>query len=305
MKKDLRFYIDKALKNKFCLGALNFSNMECLQGIVEGAKEANSPVIISVSEGALQYMTPDYCMALASVARKNSGVFLHLDHGKSFEICKLAVDLGFDSVMIDGSSLPFEENKALTKKVVTYAHKRGVLVEGELGQIKGIEDSVSAKESHYTNPALAKEFVQFTNLDLLAVAIGTSHGAYKYKGRKKLRLDILQEIEKQLPNFPLVLHGASMVDKNVVQKINKYGGHMESANGLSAQMLRLLATEHNIVKINADTDIRLATTAQVREILYKDGTIFDPREYLGKARQKIKEYTVKNMKEIYFSANMK
>ena len=303
MKKDLKYYFDKALKEGFCLGALNFSNMECLQGIIEGAKEVNSPIIISVSEGALKYMNEDYCIALGNVARKNKGVFLHLDHGKSYEICKKCIDLGFDSVMIDGSALSFDENLKLTKKVANYAHKKGVFVEGELGQIAGIEDEVQAKNSHYTNPLLAKEFVTKTGVDSLAVAIGTSHGAYKYSGEKTLRFDILQEIEHLLPSFPLVLHGASTVDEKTIEKLVKLGADIKSANGIPVELLKKAVKEHNIAKINTDTDLRLASTLAIKEHLTQNPNTIDPRDYLKKVREEVKNLTVKKIKEVFFSSN--
>ncbi len=303
MEKDLKFYLNKAVKEGFCLGAFNFSNMECLQGIVEGAKQVSSPVIISVSEGALSYMGEAYCMALASVARQNKGIFLHLDHGKSFEICKKCVDLGFDSIMIDGSALSFEENLKLTKKVAAYAHKKGVLVEGELGQIKGIEDNVSSKENHYTNPLKAKEFVARTNVDTLAVAIGTSHGAYKYSGNNKLRLDILKEIQANLPNFPLVLHGASSVDSKVISEINKFGGSIESANGTPVKYLKKAATEFNVAKINTDTDLRLASTMAVRKTLFNNPQTIDPRDYMKLVREEVKKTTIEKITKIFNSSN--
>ena len=277
--------------------------MECLQGIIDGAKATNSPIIISVSEGALKYMQDDYCMALANVARKNKGIFLHLDHGKSYEICKKAVELGFDSVMIDGSSLDYAENIKLTKKVVDYAHKKEVLVEAELGQIKGIEDEVSSASHHYTDPIQALEFVKRTGVDTLAVAIGTSHGAYKYSGEKTLRFDILSDIEKLLPAFPLVLHGASTVDQELVNKINKFGGEMKSATGIPAELLVKAVKEHNIVKINTDTDLRLAITSAVREVLMQNPSIFDPRDYLKVGREQVKQITIKKIKEVFFSEN--
>lgn len=303
MKKDLKFYLNKAVKEGFCLGAFNFSNMECLQGIVEGAKQVSSPVIISVSEGALKYMGEDYCMALGNVARQNKGVFLHLDHGKSFEVCKKCVDLGFDSVMIDGSALSFEDNVKLTKKVSTYAHKKGVLVEGELGQIKGIEDEVSSQTSHYTDPIKAKEFVAKTNVDTLAVAIGTSHGAYKYNRNNKLRLDILKEIQLQLPNFPLVLHGASSVDSKVVKEINNFGGNLQSANGTPTKYLKKVATEFNIAKINTDTDLRLASTMAVRKTLMSSPQTIDPRDYMKQAKEEVKKTTITKITQVFMSAN--
>ena len=301
MKKDLKYYYNKALKEGFCLGALNFSYMECLQGIVEGAKETNSPIIISVSEGAIKYMQEDYCMAMANLARKNKGIFLHLDHGKSYEICKKCVDLGFDSVMIDGSSLEFADNIKLTKKVVNYAHKHGVLVEGELGQIKGIEEDINSQRHHYTDPIKALEFVQKTGVDTLAIAIGTSHGAYKYSGEKLLRFDILEDIEKLLPAFPLVLHGASTVDEELVEVINKNGGSIKSASGIPIKLLQKAVKKHNIVKINTDTDLRLGTTGTIREILSTNPSTIDPRDYLKPARNRVKEITVNKIKKLFYS----
>ncbi len=302
--KDLKFYINKALKQHFALGALNFSNMESLQGIVEACKNLKSPAIISVSEGAMQYMQPEYAVALANAAKKECPyIFLHLDHGKSYEICKKAVDLGFDSVMIDGSSLDFKENIAVTKKVVAYAHKKGVLVEGELGQIKGIEDNVSAEENHFTDPDKAFEFVTKTGVDTLAVAIGTSHGAYKYQGKQTLRFDILREIEKRLPCFPLVLHGASSVDKALVDNINKYGGNIGNANGIPNRLLVKAVKEHNVIKINSDTDLRLAMTGKVRETLTEKPNEFDPRKYLSKGRTEIQTVVENKIKKILLSEN--
>lgn len=303
--KDLKYYIDKALKQHFAIGGMNFSNMENLQGIVDACKELKSPALISVSEGALEYMGADYCMALANVARKTPGIFLHLDHGKSYEVCKKAVDLGFDSVMIDGSALEYNDNMALTKKVCKYAHAKGVLVEGELGQIKGIEDTVSADEHHFTDPKKAKEFVEKTGVDTLAVAIGTSHGAYKYKGKQELRFDILTEIEKELPNFPLVLHGASTVNQDLVATINKNGGKLKNAVGIPEKLLVEAVEKHNVIKINTDTDFRMAMTARTRETLKNNPEVFDPRKYLGAGRTEIKKTTEYKIKNIFLSENKK
>ena len=222
--KGLKYYIKDSIKSHYAIGAYNFVNMEMLKGICEGAKMTNSPTIVAVSEGAFKYMDENFLLGLYKSAKKSyTGIplFLHLDHGKSFDVCKKAINLGFDSVMIDGSALPFEENIALTKKVCTFAHKKGVLVEGELGQLKGIEDNVSSQEHHFTDPQKAKIFVEKTGVDSLAVAIGTSHGAYKYSGKQTLRFDILSEIEEVLPFCPLVLHGASCVDKKIVDIVNK------------------------------------------------------------------------------------
>lgn len=295
--KDLKYYINKALKKKFALGAFNFSNLESLQAITFACKECNSPAIIAVSESALKYMGEKEVIALSQCAKsKHSPLFLHLDHGKSFEICKRAVDLGFDSVMIDGSSLSFSENIQLTKKVVNYAHKKGVLVEGELGQLKGIEDEVTSDSHFYTDSNQAKNFVEETGVDMLAIAIGTSHGAYKHNGSITLRIDILEKIEKLLPNFPLVLHGASTINKHLINKINNNGGNITNAQGIPESLLKSCVKEHNIVKINTDTDLRLAMTAQVRSLLYNDEKVFDPRSYLSKGRDCMQE-------EVYYKIN--
>lgn len=301
---NLKFYIDKAVKEHFALGAINFNNMETLQGILAACKENKSPAIIAVSEGALKYMGDEFVVSLVKSAKTEFPyLFLHLDHGKSFEICKHAVDLGFDSVMIDGSSLDFEDNIALTKKVCNYAHKHNVLVEGELGQLKGIEENVSSEQHVYTNPEKAKEFVSRTNVDTLAVAIGTSHGAYKYSGVQTLKFDILEEIEKLLPNFPLVLHGASTVNKDIVDEFNQYGGTLSKANGIPEDLLIKAVKEHNVIKINTDTDVRLSMTSQVRRVLSENTKEFDLRAYLGKGREKITETISKKINTIFFSNN--
>lgn len=301
--KNLKYYINKALKEHFALGAFNFSNMENLQAIERACNKLKSPAIIAVSESALAYMGEDYLMALANCAKKSSPyLFLHLDHGKSFEICKKAIDLGFDSVMIDGSALDFEDNIALTKKVCDYAHSNGKLCEGELGQLKGIEDNVNSENHHYTNPQKAKLFVQKTNIDMLAVAIGTSHGAYKYSGAQTLRFDILEEIERALPNYPLVLHGASTVDPNIIALINQYGGKLKNANGIPKDLLTQAIKNHNIVKINSDTDLRLAITSMVRKILTESPEQFDPRKYLGAGRDKTEEIVQDKILNLLFSA---
>lgn len=301
--KNLKYYINKALKEHFALGAFNFSNMENLQAIERACNKLKSPAIIAVSESALAYMGEDYLMALANCAKKSSPyLFLHLDHGKSFEICKKAIDLGFDSVMIDGSALDFEDNIALTKKVCDYAHSNGKLCEGELGQLKGIEDNVNSENHHYTNPQKAKLFVQKTNIDMLAVAIGTSHGAYKYSGAQTLRFDILEEIERALPNYPLVLHGASTVDPNIIALINQYGGKLKNANGIPKELLTQAIKNHNIVKINSDTDLRLAITSMVRKILTESPEQFDPRKYLGAGRDKTEEIVQDKILNLLFSA---
>lgn len=300
----LKQYYKQALEKHYALGAFNFNNMESLQGIVDGCKNTNAPAIIAVSEGALSYIGDDYIINLAKSAKEIfPHLFLHLDHGKSFEVCKKAIDLGFDSVMIDGSSLDFDENIALTKKVCDYAHRFDVQVEGELGQLKGIEDKVSSSEHHFTDANQAQIFVKKTEVDSLAVAIGTSHGAYKYKGEQTLRFDILQQIEDLLPAFPLVLHGASTVDKNIVEKFNSFGGHLEHAVGVPKDLLIKAIKNHNIVKINTDTDLRLAMTMQVRKILSENPKEFDIRKYLGVGREEIVRVVIDKNINLLNSAN--
>lgn len=302
--KSLKYYIGKALKNHFAMGAFNFCNLESLQAIEQACFNLKSPAFISVSESAFSYMGKDYLVALAKSAKKKCPyLFLHLDHGKSFEICQEAIDCGFDSVMIDGSSLTFEDNVDLTQKVCDYAHRVGTIVEGELGQIKGIEDNVASNSHHFTDPKLAKIFVDKTKVDLLAVAIGTSHGAYKYSGEKTLRFDILEEIEKQLPAFPLVLHGASTVDEELVDIFNQNGGNLQNANGIPKELLVEAVKKHNIVKINTDTDIRLAFTSMIRKTLNENPKEIDPRKYLSVGKNKASEILMKKIENTFFGKN--
>ena len=288
--KSLKSYIADSVKNHYAIGAYNFVNMEMLKGICEGAKETLSPTIVAVSEGAFKYMGEEFLISLFNSAKKtyNLPLFLHLDHGKSYEICKRAVDLKFDSVMIDGSALPFEENVSLTKSVTDYAHKKGVLVEGELGVLKGIEDNVSADKNIFTDPDSAKIFVEKTNVDTLAVAIGTSHGAYKYSGNATLRFDILSMIEEKLPNFPLVLHGASSVPQKYVEIINNYGGDVTGAKGVDENLLKTACSEHNICKINTDTDLRMAYISTLRKHLKENPANIDLRKFNVLAIEEIK-----------------
>ena len=288
--KSLKSYIADSVKNHYAIGAYNFVNMEMLKGICEGAKETLSPTIVAVSEGAFKYMGEEFLLSLFNSAKKtyNLPLFLHLDHGKSFEICKRAVDLKFDSVMIDGSALPFEENVALTKSVTDYAHKKGVLVEGELGVLKGVEDNVSADKNIFTDPDSAKIFVEKTNVDTLAVAIGTSHGAYKYSGNATLRFNILSMIEEKLPNFPLVLHGASSVPQKYVEIINNYGGDVAGAKGVDENLLKTACSEHNICKINTDTDLRMAYISTLRKHLKENPANIDLRKFNVLAIEEIK-----------------
>lgn len=278
--KTLKFYMEDSIKRGYSLGAYNFVNMEVLKGICEGCKISNSPCIVSVSEGALNYMGEYFVKALFESAKKeyNLPIFLHLDHGKSFEICKKAIDIGFDSVMIDGSALTFEENIKLSKLVCDYAHQKNVLVEAELGVLAGIEDNTFANQNIYTDPQSAKKFVNRTECDSLAIAIGTSHGAYKFKGEQTLRFDILNEIEKLLPNYPLVLHGASSVNQEDVDTINAFGGKIVGAKGIPEQLLKKASKEHNIFKINCDTDLRLAYIAMTRKYLAENPENIDIRK---------------------------
>jgi len=283
----------KAYEGGYAVGAFNVNNMEIIQGITEAAKELQAPVILQVSAGARKYANPTYLRKLVEAAVEDTGlpIVLHLDHGDSFELCKSCIDGGFTSVMIDGSHLDYEENIALTKKVVDYAHERNVTVEGELGQLAGIEDdvNVSAEDASYTNPDQVLDFVTRTGVDSLAIAIGTSHGAYKFKPGQKpeLRFDILDEVAKRLPGFPIVLHGASSVVPEFVKMINENGGEMPDAIGIPEEMLRKAATKA-VCKINIDSDLRLAMTAAVRKHLNDNPTHFDPRQYLGDGRTAIK-----------------
>lgn len=280
----------KAYHGGYAIGAFNVNNMETIQGIVEAGEETKSPLILQVSKGARDYANMVYLKKLveAAVLTSSIPIALHLDHGDTFEICKQCVDDGFTSVMIDASKLPFEENIALSKRVVEYAHDHGVVVEAELGKLAGVEEHVSNKYGSYTNPAEVQEFVEKTGVDSLAIAIGTSHGAYKFKGEPKLRFDILEEIQQLIPDFPIVLHGSSSVPNAFVDMINSYGGNVAGAQGVPEEMLRKAATM-SVCKINIDTDIRLACTAEIRKHLTEHPDHFDPRQYLKPARAAIKE----------------
>jgi len=284
----------KAYEGGYAIGAFNVNNMEIIQGITEAAKEENAPLILQVSSGARKYANHTYLTKLVEAAVQETGlpICLHLDHGDSFELCKSCIDGGFTSVMIDGSHLPFEENIKLTKQVVEYAHSKGVVVEGELGRLAGVEDdiNVSEEDASYTRPDEVEEFVQRTGVDSLAIAIGTSHGAYKFKPGQKpqLRFDILEEIGRRLPNFPIVLHGASSVMPEYVEMINSNGGAMPDAIGIPEEMLRQAASMA-VCKINIDSDLRLAMTGTIRKYFNDHPEHFDPRQYLGPARTNIKE----------------
>jgi len=301
----------KAYEGGYAIGAFNVNNMEIIQGIMEAATETNSPVILQVSSGARKYANPIYLRKLveagiedAKAKGKDIDVVLHLDHGDTFELCKDCIDSGFTSVMIDGSKYSFEENVELTKKVVEYAHPRGVVVEAELGKLAGIEDDVNVADSDamYTSPDEAVKFVELTGCDSLAIAIGTSHGAYKFKGEPKLRIDILKEITERLPGFPLVLHGASSVPQEFVEMCNKYGGNIPGAKGVTEELLRE-AAKYGVCKINIDSDIRLAMTANIRECFEQMPDVFDPRTYLGKGRLAVKEMVKHKIVNVLGSEN--
>jgi len=284
----------KAYAGGYAIGAFNVNNMEIIQGITEAAQEVNSPLILQVSAGARKYAKPVYLRKLVEAAIEDTGLpmALHLDHGEDFEICKACIDGGFTSVMIDGSKHSFQDNIALTRQVVEYAHAHGVVVEGELGRLAGIEDdvNVSAADSSYTDPDQVQEFVQATGVDSLAIAIGTSHGAYKFKPGTKpqLRFDILEEVSRRLPGFPIVLHGASSVIPKYVEIINANGGQLKDAIGVPEDQLRQ-AAKMAVCKINIDSDLRLAMTAGVRQQLIADPAGFDPRGYLKVGRQYVKD----------------
>ena len=297
---------EKSMKEGFAIGAFNVNNMEIIQAIVDAAEAQNSPVILQASSSAIKYARMNYLMKMVEAATENSDipVAIHLDHGPDFETCKQCIDAGFTSVMIDGSKYDFEENIALTKKVVDYAHERGVVVEAELGKLAGIEDevNVSADEAMYTDPEQAKEFVERTGCDSLAIAIGTSHGAYKFKGEAKLRFDILAKIKEKIPNTPIVLHGASSVIPELVETCNKYGGNIPGAKGVPNEILNE-ASKLGVSKINVDTDLRLAMTASIRKVFAESPEAFDPRKYLLPAREKIQEVVEFKMKNVFGSSN--
>ena len=306
----------KAYEGGYAIGAFNINNMEIIQAIAEAAGEAKSPVILQVSAGARKYAKQEYLLALAKAAIADSGIdlALHLDHGADFEICKACIDGGFTSVMIDGSHHSFEDNIALTKKVVEYAHANGVVVEGELGVLAGVEDDVVAEHSSYTKPEEVEEFVGRTGVDSLAISIGTSHGAYKFTPAQctrneegilvppPLRFDILEEVGKRLPGFPIVLHGASSVPQNYVKEINSIGGKLPDAVGIPEEQLRKAATMA-VCKINIDSDIRLALTAGIRRVMTAQPEVFDPRTYLSVAREEVKKTVYHKIVDVLGSAN--
>ena len=292
---------EKAYKGGYAIGAFNVNNMEIVQGITQAAMEENSPVILQVSAGARKYAKHNYLIKLVEAAIMETGlpIALHLDHGENFDICKACVDGGFSSVMIDGSKYSFEENIAITRQVVEYAHAHGVTVEGELGKLAGIEDdvNVSDEDAQFTNPAEVEEFVSRTGVDSLAIAIGTSHGAYK----PRLRFDILEEVSKRLPGFPIVLHGASSVPQEFVAQVNQYGGSMPDAIGIPEEMLRQAASMA-VCKINIDSDLRLCMTAAVRKHLCEHPDHFDPRQYLADGRQAIQDMVRHKIRDVLGSS---
>jgi len=304
----------KAMEGKYAVPAYNFNNMEQLQAIVSGCAETGSPVILQVSSGArkyanqtlLRYMAQGAVEMVRKELKSNIPICLHLDHGDTFELCKSCVDYGFSSVMIDASHHPYEKNVELTKQVVDYAHAHDVTVEGELGVLAGIEDDVQAEHSNYTDPSEVEDFVKRTGVDSLAISIGTSHGAYKFKLKPgesvpPLRFDILEEIERRLPGFPIVLHGASSVVKEYVDIINQYGGKMDNAVGIPEEQLRRAAGSA-VCKINIDSDGRLVVTAMIRKVFAETPAEFDPRKYLGPAREELKKLIIHKNKTVLGSA---
>ncbi len=296
---------EKSMKEGFAIGAFNVNNMEIIQAIVDAAVAQNSPVILQASASAIKYARINYLMKMVEAATEgnNIPIAIHLDHGPDFETCKMCIDAGFTSVMIDGSKYDFEENVKLTKQVVDYAHERGVVVEAELGKLAGIEDdvNVSSDDAMYTDPDQAKEFVERTGCDSLAIAIGTSHGAYKFKGEAKLRFDILAKIKERIPNTPIVLHGASTVIPELVEMCNEYGGNIPGAKGVPNEILNE-ASKSGVSKINVDTDLRLAMTGSIRKVFAESPETFDPRKYLLPAREKIQEVVEFKMKNVFGSS---
>ncbi len=296
----------KSLNSDYAIGAFNVNNMEIIQGIVDAACIENAPLILQVSAGARKYAKPAYLIKLVEAAIEDTGldIALHLDHGEDFEICKKCVDDGFTSVMIDGSKHPFEENIAMTKEVVDYAHEHGVVVEAELGRLAGVEDNVNvdARSATFTDPDEAVEFVERTGVDSLAVAIGTSHGAYKFKGTPYLDFDRLRKIHEMLPETPLVLHGASSVLKEFVDRCNQYGGEIPGAQGVPEDMIRE-AVKWGVCKVNIDTDLRLAMTAEIRRIFKESPSEFDPRKYLGPGREAITRMVRHKIKDVLNSSD--
>ncbi|HSQ34074.1 MAG TPA: class II fructose-1,6-bisphosphate aldolase [Peptostreptococcaceae bacterium] len=294
----------KAYEGGYAIGAFNISNLEQVQGVLKAAKAKNSSVMLQASSSAIKYTGPKTLVNMVETASNELGldVALHLDHGSDLNAVKMCIDAGFSSVMIDGSHHEYEENVRVTKEVVDYAHAHGVVVEAELGVLAGIEDDVVAEHHVYTDPDQAVDFVQRTGVDSLAIAIGTSHGAFKFKGEAKLRFDILEEIQNKLPGFPIVLHGASAVDPEVIETCNKYGGNISGAKGIPVDMLRK-ATSMAVCKINMDTDLRLAMTASIRKFLVENPKEFDPRKYIGAGRDAIQSVVEDKIENVLGSVN--
>ena len=297
----------KSMEEHFAIGAFNVNNMEFIQGIVDAAAENRAPVILQASSSAIKYARVPYLMKMVEAAlieHPEVPLAIHLDHGPDFETCKMCIDAGFTSVMFDGSKYDFEENVRLTKEVVEYAHAHGVVVEAELGTLAGVEDEVSveADDARYTDPMQAKEFVERTGCDSLAIAIGTSHGAYKFKGEARLRFDILAKVKELIPDTPIVLHGASTVIPELVNMCNKYGAELPGAKGVPDEILHE-ASLKGVSKINVDTDLRLAMTAQVRKIFVEEPSAFDPRKYLGAGREEVKQTVSHKIRDVFGSAN--
>ncbi len=300
--------LKRAYEERYAVGAFNVHNMETIQGVISGCAELNSPVILQISAATQVYAGYGYLQSLIQVAERESGipVAFHLDHGSTFEVCKNCIDEGFTSVMIDGSYLPFEKNVELTKRVVDYAHRFDVTVEGELGRLAGVDDgvSVSLEDSCHTSVSEVKDFVEITGVDSLAVAVGNSHGAYKFKSgsSSELRFDILETIESKVPDFPIVLHGASSISKEIVEDINRYGGNIKGASGIPDEVLKKVS-KTCVCKINIDSDLRLAVTAAVRRYLSLNPLEFDPREYLNSAREMVKSVVKHKIGKVMCCAN--
>ena len=298
---------EKSMREGFAIGAFNVNNMEIVQAIMDAAAEEHAPVIMQASSSAIKYARLNYLMKMVKAAEEEHPEVpfaIHLDHGPDFETCKMCIDAGFTSVMFDGSKYDFEENVRLTKEVVDYAHAHGVVVEAELGKLAGIEDDVNVAESDamFTDPAQAEEFVRRTGCDSLAIAIGTSHGAYKFKGEAKLRFDILKRIKERIPNTPIVLHGASTVIPELVAQCNEYGADIPGAKGVPDEMLHE-ASISGVSKINVDTDLRLAMTAAIRKVFVEEPSAFDPRKYLTPARDLIKQTVQHKIRDVFGSSN--
>ena len=298
---------EKSMREGFAIGAFNVNNMEIVQAIMDAAAEEHAPVIMQASSSAIKYARINYLMKMVKAAEEEQPEIpfaIHLDHGPDFETCKMCIDAGFTSVMFDGSKYDFEENVRLTKEVVDYAHAHGVVVEAELGKLAGIEDdvNVSADDAMYTDPAQAEEFVKRTGCDSLAIAIGTSHGAYKFKGEAKLRFDILKKIKERIPNTPIVLHGASTVIPELVAQCNEYGADIPGAKGVPDEILHE-ASISGVSKINVDTDLRLAMTAAIRKVFVEEPSAFDPRKYLTPARDLIKQTVQHKIRDVFGSSD--